>query len=93
MTLKCRSSKNQTERNLIMSDLTAAQMGWKGWAHFNQPSKTAPRILKWSAWLKRPHRGQLEAIGLFSPTFCPYKNSRIARVFGRLNAIKDTIFF
>ena len=37
----------QKEGNLIFVNLTAAQMGWKGWAHFNQPSKTAPRISKW----------------------------------------------
>ena len=47
MTVEMQIHKHQTERNLILSDLTAAQMGWMGWAHFNQPLKTAPRILKW----------------------------------------------
>ena len=48
--------KEQKEGIRILSDLTAAQMGWKGWAHFNQPLKTAPRILKWISPFNRPRQ-------------------------------------
>ena len=57
-----------------MSDLTAAQMSWKGWAHFNQPLKTAPRILKWIGPFSQAHHDYKVPFAIVPLLFVDIKN-------------------